>query len=86
MPFRSNGASKSILYGYLLELVRYIEDGFNMGRMKIWPVVVWNETQVVGKVFWKELARYFGISRPSVSQAIKRDEKFAKENDVKLLS
>ena len=30
----------------------------------------------------KELARYFGISRPSVSQAIKRDEKFAKENDV----
>ncbi|MEA1991396.1 MAG: hypothetical protein U9N58_04260 [Thermodesulfobacteriota bacterium] len=34
----------------------------------------------------KELARYFGISRPSVSQAIKRGEKFAKENDVKLLS
>jgi predicted DNA-binding protein YlxM (UPF0122 family) len=34
----------------------------------------------------KELARYFGISRPSVSQAIKRGEKFAKENEVKLLS
>ena len=34
----------------------------------------------------KELARYFGISRPSVSQAIKLGEKFAKENDVKLLS
>lgn len=35
---------------------------------------------------WKELARYFGISRSSVSQAIKRGEKFAKENDVKLLN
>jgi DNA-binding MarR family transcriptional regulator len=34
----------------------------------------------------KELARYFGISQPSVSQAIKRGEKFAKENDVKLLN
>jgi predicted DNA-binding protein YlxM (UPF0122 family) len=34
----------------------------------------------------KELARYFGISRPSVSQAIKRGEKFAKENDVKPLN
>ncbi|MCK4604121.1 MAG: hypothetical protein KAU41_05400 [Deltaproteobacteria bacterium] len=34
----------------------------------------------------KELARYFGISRPSVSQAIKRGEKFAKEDDVKLLN
>jgi len=34
----------------------------------------------------KELVRYFGISRPLVSQAIKRGEKFAKENDVKLLS
>jgi len=32
MPFRFNGASKSILYEYLLELVWYIEDGFNMGR------------------------------------------------------
>jgi hypothetical protein len=32
MPFRFNGASKSILNEYLLELVRYIEDGFNMGR------------------------------------------------------
>ena len=31
---------------------------------------------------WKELARYFGISRPSVSQAIKRSKKFAKENNV----
>jgi DNA-binding MarR family transcriptional regulator len=30
----------------------------------------------------KELARNFGISRPSVSQAIKRGEKFAKENNV----
>jgi hypothetical protein len=36
--------------------------------------------------FWEELARHFGISWPSVSQAIKRGEKFAKENDVKLLS
>jgi predicted DNA-binding protein YlxM (UPF0122 family) len=35
---------------------------------------------------WKELARYFGISRLSVSQAIKRGEKFAKEDDVKLLN
>ncbi|MEA3385787.1 MAG: hypothetical protein U9Q89_04975, partial [Thermodesulfobacteriota bacterium] len=37
----------------------------------------------------KELARYFGMSRPSVSQAIKRGEKivkFAKENDFKLLN
>ena len=33
---------------------------------------------------WKELPRYFGISRPSVSKAIKRGKKFAKENDVKL--
>ena len=32
------------------------------------------------------LFRYFGISRPSVWQAIKRGEKFAKENDVKLLN
>ena len=31
---------------------------------------------------WKELPRYFGISRPSVSKAIKRGEKFAKENNV----
>jgi DNA-binding transcriptional ArsR family regulator len=37
-------------------------------------------------IFWKKLARYFGISRPSVSQAIKRGKKFAKEDDVKLLS
>jgi hypothetical protein len=37
-------------------------------------------------IFWKELARYFGISRPSVSQAIKRGEKIAKEDNVKLLS
>jgi len=29
---------------------------------------------------------YFSISRPSVSQAIKRSEKFAKENDIKLIS
>jgi predicted DNA-binding protein YlxM (UPF0122 family) len=41
---------------------------------------------LVGKVFWEELARYFGISLPSVSQAIKRGEKSAKENEVKLLS
>jgi len=34
----------------------------------------------------KELARHFGISRPSVSQAIKQGKKIAKENDVKLLS
>jgi len=42
--------------------------------------------QVAGKVFLKELARHFGISRPSVSQAIKRDEKFVEKNDVKLLN
>ena len=34
----------------------------------------------------KELAEYFKISRSSVSQAIQRGEKFAKENDVKLLN
>ena len=34
----------------------------------------------------KELARYFGMSRPSVSKTIKRGEKFAKENNVKLLN
>jgi len=34
----------------------------------------------------KELARYFSVSWPSVSQAIKRSEKFAQESDVKLLS
>ena len=34
----------------------------------------------------EELARHFGISRPSFSQAIKRGKKFAKENDVKLLN
>ncbi len=37
-------------------------------------------------IFWKELARYFGISRPSVLQAIKRGEKFAQKDDVKLLN
>ena len=34
----------------------------------------------------KELARYFSISMPSVSQVIKRGEKFTKENNVKLLN
>ena len=34
----------------------------------------------------KQLARYFGISRPSVSQAIQRGEKYAKENNLKLLN
>jgi len=34
----------------------------------------------------KELAWYFGMSLPSVSQAIKQSEKFAKEDDVKLLN
>ena len=34
----------------------------------------------------KELARYFSISQPSVSQAIQRGELFAKEKGVKLLS
>ncbi len=34
----------------------------------------------------KELARYFGMSRPSVSKAAKQGEKFAKENNVKLLN
>jgi REP element-mobilizing transposase RayT len=33
-----------------------------------------------------ELARYFNISRPSVSQTIQRGERFAKKNDVKLLN
>ena len=33
-----------------------------------------------------ELARYFNISRPSVSQAIQRGERFAKKNEVKLLN
>jgi hypothetical protein len=42
--------------------------------------------KVLASSLWKELARYFGISRPSVPQAIKRGEKFAKENEVKLLS
>jgi hypothetical protein len=37
-------------------------------------------------IFWKELVRYFSISRPSVSQAIKRGEKFAQKDDVKLLN
>ena len=34
----------------------------------------------------KELAGYFNISRPSVSQAIQRGERYAKENKVKLLN
>ena len=34
----------------------------------------------------KELARYFGMSRPSVSKATKRGEKSGKENNVKLLN
>lgn len=34
----------------------------------------------------KELAGYFNISRPSVSQAIQRGERFAKENKIKLLN
>jgi putative transposase len=33
-----------------------------------------------------ELARYFAMSRPSVSQAIRRGEQFAKKNKVKLLN
>jgi hypothetical protein len=33
-----------------------------------------------------ELAKFFGIARSSVSQAVKRGEKFVKENDIKLLS
>ena len=33
-----------------------------------------------------ELARYFNVSRPSVSQTIQRGERFAKKNDVKLLN
>ncbi|MEW5950192.1 MAG: transposase [Thermodesulfobacteriota bacterium] len=33
-----------------------------------------------------ELARYFNISRPSVSQAIQRGERFAKKNEAKLLN
>jgi REP element-mobilizing transposase RayT len=34
----------------------------------------------------KELAGFFNISQPSVSQAIQRGERFAKENKVKLLN
>ena len=34
----------------------------------------------------KELARYFNMSQPSVSQAIQRGERFAKKNKLKLLS
>lgn len=34
----------------------------------------------------RELARYFHISQPSVSQAIQRGEQFAKKNTVKLLN
>lgn len=34
----------------------------------------------------KELAEYFNISRPSVSQAIQRGERYAKENKIKLLN
>jgi hypothetical protein len=65
-----------------------VEDGFNMGRHEdlTGGGLRKDEAQAFGKVFWKELARYFGISRPPISQAIKRGEKFAKENDVKLLS
>ena len=37
-------------------------------------------------IFWKELVLYFVIFRPSVWQAIKRGEKFEKEDDVKLLN
>jgi hypothetical protein len=33
----------------------------------------------------KELARYFHISQPSVSQAIQRGEQFAKKNTVKIV-
>ena len=33
-----------------------------------------------------ELARFFGISRSSVSEAVKRGERFAKDNNVNLLS
>ncbi len=34
----------------------------------------------------KELARYFNMSQPSVSQAARRGERFARENKIKLLS
>ncbi len=34
----------------------------------------------------KELARYFKMSPPSVSQAVRRGERFARENKLKLLS
>jgi len=34
----------------------------------------------------RELARYFGISRPPISKTIKQGEKFAKEDNVKLLN
>jgi len=34
----------------------------------------------------KELARYFNMSQPSVSQAVRRGERFAKKNKLKLLS
>jgi hypothetical protein len=57
----------------------FIEDGFNMGRRE--DLTGGGLRRSAGSWgFWKELARYFGISRPSVLQAIKRGEKFAKEN------
>jgi hypothetical protein len=60
MPFRFNGASKSILCQedeYLLELVWYIEDGFNMGRREdLTGGSLRRSAQVVGKVSWKENA------------------------------
>lgn len=34
----------------------------------------------------KELARYFNISQPSVSQAIQRGERFAQKSEIKLLN
>jgi hypothetical protein len=89
MPFRFNGASKSILCQedeYLLELVWYIEDGFNMGRREDLTGGGLRRSAGGWEGVLGGIVRYFGISRPSVSQAIKRVEKFAKENDVKLLN
>jgi hypothetical protein len=65
---------------------KFIEDGFNMGRREDLSGGGLRRSAGGREVFWEELARYFGISRPSVSKAIKRGEKFAKENDVKLLN
>jgi hypothetical protein len=55
----------------------FIKDGFNMGRREDLTGGGLRRS-ISGWGFWKELAQYFGISRPSVLQAIKQDEKSVK--------